>query len=287
MPSATYRMHQKLSDGSYQAIHVESESGVILRPNGDTVEQTLRCCVLAEDAGDNVPGFVVDADTLGGSTKEEIIAAVPTYTHPTEKVCNYSVDTSSFATKSEIGELEKKIAIGTLGLTAPVLGARIRIGGFDYMIVHITSSIVYAIIEVCPMETRFGSTTAYAGSTIANLCTTWYNSYVPAALRSAGIFVNVTTEGVSSPCFIPTYNQMNGGFSYFTDNAHRVASAFVNAGDDITSNGYYYWTSTASSSSGVWYVYSDGGLNNVDGYSGPSNTYGFRPCLAINRSVFS
>lgn len=74
MPSATYRMHQKLSDGSYQAIHVESESGVILRPNGDTVEQTLRCCVLAEDAGDNVPGFVVDADTLGGSTKEEIIS---------------------------------------------------------------------------------------------------------------------------------------------------------------------------------------------------------------------
>lgn len=121
MPSATYRMHQKLSDGSYQAIHVESESGVILRPNGDTVEQTLRCCVLAEDAGDNVPGFVVDADTLGGSTKEEIIstaqagvdlsnidaatlggstkeqiiAAVPTYTHPTEKQCSYLPDLSN------------------------------------------------------------------------------------------------------------------------------------------------------------------------------------------------
>ena len=309
MPSATYRMHQKLSDGSYQAIHVESESGVILRPNGDTVEQTLRCCVLAEDAGDNVPGFVVDADTLGGSTKEEIIstaqagvdlsnidaatlggstkeqiiAAVPTYTHPTEKVCNYSVDTSSFATKSEIGELEKKIAIGTLGLTTPVLGARIRIGGFDYMIVHITSSIVYAIIEVCPMTTQFGSNNTYAGSTIANLCNTWYNSYVPAALRSAGIFVNVTTEGVNSPCFIPTYAQMNGGFSYFTDNNHRIAAVFVNAGYNDNYNGNYYWTSTAYSSSFVWFVGTDGGLYD---YS-PGNTCGFRPCLAINRSVFS
>ena len=75
MPSATYRMHQKLSDGSYQAIHAETEAGVVLRPNGDTVEQTLRSCVLAEDAGDNVPGFKVDADTLSGSTKEEIISS--------------------------------------------------------------------------------------------------------------------------------------------------------------------------------------------------------------------
>lgn len=285
MPSATYRMHQKLSDGSYQAIHVESESGVILRPNGDTVEQTLRCCVLAEDAGDNVPGFVVDADTLGGSTKEEIIAAVPTYTHPTEKVCNYSVDTSSFATKSEIDELEKKIAIGTLGLSTPVLGARIRIGGFDYVIVHIDTSIVYAIIEVCPMETQFGSNSTYAGSTIANLCNTWYNTNVPAALRNAGVFVSVTTEGVSSPCFIPTYDQMNGGFSYFTDIAHRNAAAFVNAGFVSGSyNGYNYWTSTANSSGNAWYVNNTGDFS---GNRGPSTSGGFRPCLAINRSVFS
>ena len=130
MPSATYRMHQKLSDGSYQAIHVESESGVILRPNGDTVEQTLRCCVLAEDAGDNVPGFVVDADTLGGSTKEEIIstaqagvdlsnidaatlggstkeqiiAAVPTYTHPSAIQCSASTEINSLKSSVSSGK---------------------------------------------------------------------------------------------------------------------------------------------------------------------------------------
>ena len=204
--------------------------------------------------------------------------------HPTAKQCNYSIDTSSFATKAEIDELEKKIAIGNAGLTTPILGARIRIGGFDYVIVHIDTSIVYAIIEACPMLTQFGSNTTYAGSTIANLCTTWYNSYVPAALRSAGIFVNVTTEGVSSPCFIPTYNQMNGGFSYFTDNDPRNAAAFVNAGYSSSYNGYYYWTSTAGSSSSVWRVNSAGDLDNS---GGPSATYGFRPCLAIARSAFS
>ena len=207
------------------------------------------------------------------------------YVHPTAKQCNYSVDTSSFATKSEIGELEQKIAIGTLGLTTPVLGARIRIGGFDYMIVHITSSIVYAIIEACPMLTQFGSNTTYAGSTIANLCITWYNSYVPAALRSAGILVNVTTEGVSSPCFIPTYNQMNGGFSYFTDNDPRNAAAFVNAGADSGNyNGYYYWTSAVDSSGHLLHVNNTG-----DFFSnrGSGVEIGFRPCLAIARSAFS
>lgn len=204
--------------------------------------------------------------------------------HPTAKQCNYSIDTSSFATKAEIDELEKKIAIGNAGLTTPILGARIRIGGFDYVIVHIDTSIVYAIIEVCPMETQFGSNTTYAGSTIANLCTTWYNNNVPAALRNAGVFVSVTTEGVSSPCFIPTYNQMNGGFSYFTDNNHRDASAFVNAGfGSGNHNGYHYWTSTANSSSRVWRVASGGNLD----YDFSSRAYGFRPCLAIARSAFS
>ena len=91
MASASFRMHQKLSDGTYQAIHAETESGVVLRPNGDTVEKTLRQCVLAEDAGGNVPGFIVDADTLDGSTKEEIIASAQA-----------GVDLSSYATKKEL-----------------------------------------------------------------------------------------------------------------------------------------------------------------------------------------
>lgn len=306
MPSATYRMHQKLSDGSYQAIHVESESGVILRPNGDTVEQTLRCCVLAEDAGDNVPGFVVDADTLGGSTKEEIIstaqagvdlsnidaatlggstkeqiiAAVPTYTHPTEKVCNYSVDTSSFATKAEIEALEQKIAIGTLGLTTPVLGARIRIGGFDYMIVHFDSSIVYAITEDIIQLTQFGSTTAYAGSTIANLCTTWYNNNVPSQWKNeANVFNTEYVGGIMAQCFIPTADQANGGWSYFNSNSRRIFT-------DSSGNAHTWWTSTPDTSSSpgdVLYIPDHGGINY---FSFPTAFEGFRPAFAIKRSLF-
>lgn len=206
------------------------------------------------------------------------------YSHPTTKQCNYSVDTSTFATKTELENLEKKIALGSVGFSAPVLGARIRIGGFDYVIVHIDASIVYVIIEVIPSLTQFSSgNISYAGSTIANLCATWYNSNVPTELKSAGIFASVTVNGVAAPCFIPSYDQMNGGFSYFTSSDTLTASLYINtrdAGDD----GWAYWTSTARSPEVVWIVDGDGNVN-ISEF--PTRLCGFRPALAIRRSAFS
>lgn len=207
------------------------------------------------------------------------------YTHPTSKQCNYNVDTSSFATKAEIEELKKKISIGNIGLETPVLGARIRIGGFDYMIVHIASTVVYALLEDIHEMTRFGTDTPYAGSIIANRCTTWYNNTVPASLRNAGIFVNENVDGVNFPCFIPTYNQCNGGFSYFnSDSRDGRRCALRASGSDIENENVVvvpWWTSTYSSNS--WIVSIDGGFGR--GYL--SDEEGFRPCLAIKRSAFS
>ena len=108
MASATYRMHQKLSDGTYQAIHAETESGVVLRPNGDTVEKTLRQCVLAEDAGGNVPGFIVDADTLDGSTKEEIISAAQSGVD----LSNVDAKTLEGKSAEEVGAIGDKTVFG-------------------------------------------------------------------------------------------------------------------------------------------------------------------------------
>lgn len=208
------------------------------------------------------------------------------YTHPATKQCNYSVNTSDFATVSQLADLEKKIAIGNAGLGTPVLGARIRLGGFDYVIVHITGSVVYAITETCPWATIFGNNTTYSGSTAAAQCVTWYNTYVPATLRNAGIFVNETVNGVTYPCFLPSYEQYNGGFSYFSDNDHRIAPLCIAAGYNGTYNGYWHWTSSVTSTGDVCGVGDAGDLSNYSGHS-PSYTYGFRPCLAIARSAFA
>lgn len=76
MASVTYRCHRKLANGSYEVVHSETESGVVVRPNEETVEQTLKKTLRMKNAEDVVPGFhaTIDADTLQGKTIDEILA---------------------------------------------------------------------------------------------------------------------------------------------------------------------------------------------------------------------
>lgn len=107
-----FRMHQKTTDTEYGVVHYETESGIVKRPNGKSVEQTLSECVLMEPVvGTQVPGFNIDATsfagksyneviadakknvdavTLGGMSKDQIIASVPGYVHPSTKQCSYA-----------------------------------------------------------------------------------------------------------------------------------------------------------------------------------------------------
>ena len=96
MPSATYRMHQKLSDGSYQAIHAETEAGVVLRPNGETVEQTLRSCVLKEELSSHTG----NTSNPHGVTKAQIGLGNVDNTADAQKSVNYanSAGTANTAT---------------------------------------------------------------------------------------------------------------------------------------------------------------------------------------------
>lgn len=41
MATVVYRKHRKLADGSYETVHCETSSGIVLRPDGTTVEQGL------------------------------------------------------------------------------------------------------------------------------------------------------------------------------------------------------------------------------------------------------
>lgn len=78
---------------------------------------------------------------------------------------------------------------------------------------------------------------------------------------------------MGSKIFVASYDQLNGDFSYFTDNSKR-------------SLGSEYWTSSGHyqvNYSGMWFVEDDGNLNDgspaSSGY--PTKTYGFRPFVAL------
>ena len=112
----------------------------------------------------------------------------------------------------------------------------------------------------------------YNGSDIAIKCTTWYNNEVPEKIRSVGY--QIDTEGVTSPCFIPTYDQVNDGWDYFDSNTDRIF-----CGSDGVA--YRWWTASGYNTL-AYHVQQDGSLTmNI-----PLNNYGFRPSLALNRSAF-
>ena len=136
-----------------------------------------------------------------------------------------------------------------------------------WRVVHIANGLYYLIIDEITQTTQFGNNTAYKGSTIATKCATYQNDM---ADDSLALCQNVTVNGVTAKVFIPSYEQMNGGFSYFNNASNRVA--FM--GDNIT----WYWTSSPHDGSYVWYVNTGGGLH---GNRDPSSAGGFRPCVAV------
>ena len=160
------------------------------------------------------------------------------------------------------------------------VGTFITIGTRQYIIAHVTSSTVYAVLRYWEEDCQFDSNSShvdYSGSDIAAKCTTWYSSAVPAVWRtSANAFTKVSTLNVSAECFIPTHIQANSELDYFNSNAARI---FTNSSGTEKS----WWTSTKYSFGDVWVVYTDGSLRNG---SYPNISCGFRPALAIKRDLF-
>ena len=189
--------------------------------------------------------------------------------------------------------VDKGIGIANPGVvfpTQPALGGIIEIGDYEYRIVEIddVTGIVYVALaywhENCVFDA--GNSNTYSGSGIAIKCTTWYNNEVPQDMKDKGIFIDVTVNGVTAPCFIPSIEQVDPDegdgtkcFDFFRTQGGRV---FRNA----SGSGQYWWTSSAypSGSSEVHYVYTDGSFA-TGFYSGGS--IGFRPHLAISISAFA
>lgn len=69
MSVGRYIMHQKLSDGSYEDVYCKSESGLIYRPNGRTVEQDLEAYLPRTQSTDDVPQSLEPGQIVIGYTR--------------------------------------------------------------------------------------------------------------------------------------------------------------------------------------------------------------------------
>lgn len=85
----------------------------------------------------------------------------------------------------------------------------------------------------------------------------------------------VTAGNTSGKVFVATYEQMDGGFSYFNSNSHRSINEV-------------YWTSTEFilSSVSAYYVDRQGYISHSGDYF-VSNSLGFRPSVCIDLSLYN
>ena len=139
----------------------------------------------------------------------------------------------------------------------------------SWRVVHNVGSQWYLALAEMTETTIFGSNTTYKGSTIASKCVTWQSSNLSAtALEYCN---DVTVNNVTNKVFIPSYEQVNGGFSYYNSNTNRICN--------LNGSTNYWWTSSPYGSSDVYRV---NGTGAIGSYS-PGVSNGFRPhvCIAL------
>lgn len=152
------------------------------------------------------------------------------------------------------------------------LGAIVMWGSMIWRVAHISGNTYYIIKETVDVGIVFdtGNSTVYNGSDIQLYAKQFENCIPPDSLALA---INTAVNNVTQKVQIPSYEQMNGGFSWFNSNTRRKAA-------DPNNEWYLYWTSSASDSSRVWYVNSTGDVY-FDNYGRPASTCGFRPFVAL------
>ena len=205
------------------------------------------------------------------------------YTHPSEKQCNYTV---SLSTISGVLPVDKggtgvttlddlKDLLGLSGmissgvnLNSLALGDTFNYISYRWMVCHRTSTALYAITDEIISLSRFGYNTSYISSDVRDDCREMAG-FIPSADANK-ILVDSSTH--DDMIFIPSYNQMNGGFAYFDSDEDRIAYYNGEAEE--------YWTSTTSTSSTSSRVYLVGHAGDLIS-SEPKYEYGVRPCIAF------
>lgn len=171
-------------------------------------------------------------------------------------------------TKGQVAELEIKCETA-LYTGNPTVGSTISFKGKNWIVAHKSGNNIYVTDSVIESMTPFGGNTQYAGSTLASVASAFQSSLNLTAVEQY-LIPNTTVNGVSAKVFVASYDQMNGGWSYFNSNARRICN--------YNGSPQWYWTSSPHGSGGVWYVFTDGRFY---GSGSPGGTIGFRPSVCL------
>lgn len=259
-------LRRKNATGNYDTIRLESDSSIVYRPSGRTVEQDLAAYLPSTQSSDVVPKTLNFGKILTGTNK---IWYGKSNSTPIELITTLNV--GDYVGGSSGGP---EVTVPEYPGTIPALGKTFSFVGYTWLVAHKETGVAYCVTNNILKNVQWAynnKTTGYFGSNIQIEC---QKMAISTGIQYADYVLDVGAGKV----FIPSYDQMLGeqyGFSWFNSNSRRIAK--------LNGSATYYWTSSGLQDDRYSYVWCVGSGGDVDydngGYA--SDSYGFRPCIAI------
>lgn len=166
---------------------------------------------------------------------------------------------------------DNKAYTGTLSV-----GNTITCMGKSWIVCDQSSNNYCLALNIIDGLSDFGGSNVYHGSILAQRARQYESDLSAAYLDIMSICAfNTTVNGVTAKVFVASYEQMNGGFSYFSNNDRRKCKR--------GSEYYYYWTSSpAKGTNNLWAISTEGAFDNSDFYTSPRASIGFRPFIWLS-----
>ena len=272
MATLKQRLHRKNASGTYDIIHLETSADCITGTlpishggTGATTAANARTNLGAAASSHNHSTSQITSGTLsvarGGTGRSTLTSGYFLRGNGTGAV-----------TMSSIDQVKSALGIGGGGsitdppvapVSIPNVGGTLSWAGKTWIVVHKVTGIAFLGLNTLEGTVQFSAQqyiNNYLGSKL-------HDRALDYAVQLKLYACDYVLDYMGGKVFVASYDQLNGDFSYFTDNGKR----------DI---GQIYWTSSEYSNSYVWYVNDDGRLGDNDiGYT--TSTRGFRPFVAL------
>lgn len=157
------------------------------------------------------------------------------------------------------------------------VGQTITIDSLTWLLVNKTNSAAVLGLNIIYSVTQFNSgygdyKGVYAGSILASVAASFESQNLSEETR--WYLNNVTVNNVTAKVFVPSYEQMDRGFSYYNSDNNRKCQ--------YNGSNYWYWTSSAwYDSAKAWCTQDDGDIESC----WPNDVLGFRPHIEVNLTL--
>ena len=288
MATLKQRLHKKNSSGTYDTVYLETSASMVLMEDGTTAQAAItgKAASSHNHAASNITSGTLGV-ARGGTGKASWTANRLVYPSASTTMAQLAFPsvagsvlrqgTSGAPYWTSMDDLKTALGVSSSGGESGGSGATsgsTTAGGtmtFDNMSWIVVDNGAYNSNERVLILKDIWTLDSYWN--MNSWCWYFYHFVLSAEARAKLTSHTDKTNAISRkmfPVFLPSYNECNGGFTYFSSNANRIAN--------YNGSAKQWWTRSPYSGYGTeYYVKTDGGLT----YNNPSILYGFRPCVAL------